>query len=175
MPPVAFASRAEAPGAGPIACAGGFAAARAEPALGRDDGVAVEGTSGLRSRLRRPGRVLIVDAARRVVGFAHTGFGDGRWTGLPNWQTRETTEADLERWAEMGAGVGLVNDGGLIVVDIDARDEGTANEIEAEAIKTQADGLAMYLFKMEDVTDILDRAAREGANLHGNDAQVPLE
>lgn len=62
------------------------------------------------------------------------------------------------------------------IIDLRVPQQGPRKmKIEAEAIKTQADGLAMYLFKMEDVTDILDRAAREGANLHGNDAQVPLE
>ena len=66
--------------AGPMPCAGRFDAALAVPTLGVD-GVAVSGLSSLRPRLGRPGRVYIVDADRRVVGFAHTGFGDGRWTG----------------------------------------------------------------------------------------------
>ena len=70
----------EAPGGGPMRCAGRFDIALAVPALGLD-GVAVSGLSSLRPRLGRPGRVYIVDADRRVVGFAHTGFGDGRWTG----------------------------------------------------------------------------------------------
>ena len=68
-------SAAAAPGAPPLACAGSFASAIAEPALGAD-GVAVAGTSGLRSRSGRPGRVYVADGEGRIVGFAHTGVGD---------------------------------------------------------------------------------------------------
>lgn len=60
---------------------------------------------------------------------------DGLWTGLYGWQVRETTEADLERWWQMKAGVGLADDGGLVLLDIDAQDEATANAIEADAVR----------------------------------------
>ncbi|WP_336489378.1 hypothetical protein [Methylobacterium nigriterrae] len=60
---------------------------------------------------------------------------DGLWSGLFSWQRRETTEADLERWYRMKAGVGLADDGGLVLLDIDAQDEATANGIEADAIE----------------------------------------
>lgn len=92
-------SDAAAPGAPPLACAGGFASAVAEPALG-PDGVAVAGTSGLRSRSGRPGRVYVADGADRIVGFAHTGLGDGRWSGY----ARARPGAVLAAWALSDAG-----------------------------------------------------------------------
>ena len=92
-------SAAAAPGAPPLACAGSFASAVAEPALG-PDGVAVAGTSGLRSRSGRPGRVYVADGEGRIVGFAHTGVGDARWTGY----ARARPGAVLAAWALSDAG-----------------------------------------------------------------------
>ncbi len=92
-------SDVEVPGAAPLACAGEFEAAIAAPALGAD-GVAVAGTSSLRSRLRHPSRVYLVDTGTQVVGFAHTGFGDGRWAGY----ARARPGAELSAWAMSGAG-----------------------------------------------------------------------
>lgn len=60
---------------------------------------------------------------------------DGLWMGLKNWQTRPTQESDLEPWFASGAGVGLVDDGGLVLLDIDATDEATANAIERDALE----------------------------------------
>lgn len=90
---------AEAPGAEPLACAGSFSTAVAVPALGVD-GVTVSGTSSLRSRFGRPARVYIADAGGSVVGFAHTGFGDPRWTGYARARPGE----DLAAWAVSDAG-----------------------------------------------------------------------
>ncbi|TXN05318.1 AAA family ATPase [Methylobacterium sp. WL103] len=59
---------------------------------------------------------------------------DNQWCGLYGWQQLETTEADLDRWNAMGAGVGLADDGGLVLLDIDANDEATADAIEADAL-----------------------------------------
>ncbi|MBB3997149.1 AAA family ATPase [Aureimonas pseudogalii] len=59
---------------------------------------------------------------------------DGKWFGLKDWQTRSTTEEELADWSQMGAGVGLADDGGLVLVDIDARDEATADAIEQDAL-----------------------------------------
>ncbi|BDA86372.1 hypothetical protein Sa4125_39140 [Aureimonas sp. SA4125] len=77
-----------------------------------------------------------VDAGKDPRGKAPGIRGsDGRWMGLKNWQTRETTEADLDPWFASGAGVGLVDDGGLCLLDIDATDEATANAIERDALE----------------------------------------
>ena len=87
-------AEAEAPGAQPLACVGGFTAAVMEPALGAG-GVAVSGAARLHSRLGRPSRIYIVDDERRIVGFAHTGFGDGLWTGY----ARSRPGTELSAWA----------------------------------------------------------------------------
>ncbi len=92
-------TEAVAQGAPPLACAGGFSSAAVVPALGTD-GVAVSGTSSLRSRLGRPGRIYIVDNGGRVVGFAHTGFEDRRWAGY----ARARPGATLAAWALSDAG-----------------------------------------------------------------------
>lgn len=73
-------SEIEVPGLSPLACFGQFDRAEARPALGRD-GVAVSGISGLKLRFDRPGRVYIVDPARRIVGFARTAFRNPAWRG----------------------------------------------------------------------------------------------
>jgi hypothetical protein len=43
---------------------------------------------------------------------------DGLWRGF-DWLKHETTEADLDRWASWGAGVGIRTGCGLVAVDID--------------------------------------------------------
>lgn len=47
--------------------------------------------------------------------------GQHGWHGF-NWHVHETTEADLDRWHAMGAGVGLRMGEGLVAIDIDALD-----------------------------------------------------
>lgn len=47
---------------------------------------------------------------------------DGLWRSF-NWMAHETTEADLDRWGAMGAGVGLKLGAGLVAVDIDSLDK----------------------------------------------------
>lgn len=59
---------------------------------------------------------------------------NGKWTGLGEWQTIVATDEQLDEWSSMGAGVGLRMGDGLISVDIDAADLGTANAIEADAL-----------------------------------------
>ncbi len=73
-------SDVETPTATALACSGTFDGAIARPDLG-PDGVAVSGTSRLRLRFGRPGRIYLVDAARRIVGFARTAFLAGGWRG----------------------------------------------------------------------------------------------
>ncbi|MBA9068021.1 hypothetical protein FHR71_001756 [Methylobacterium sp. RAS18] len=63
------------------------------------------------SLARRPG------CRGKAVGVK----GQHGWHGF-NWHVHETTEADLDRWAAMGAGVGLRMGEGLIAIDIDALD-----------------------------------------------------
>lgn len=50
---------------------------------------------------------------------------DGLWQGL-DWLKHVTTEADLDVWYAMGAGVGIRTGGGLVAVDIDTLDKGWA-------------------------------------------------
>lgn len=46
---------------------------------------------------------------------------DGTWSGVKGWQKRETTEADLDTWQAMEAGVGLrCGDDGILAIDADA-------------------------------------------------------
>ena len=54
-------------------------------------------------------------------------LGPHGWRGLPNWQTHETTEADLDRWYRMGAGVGVRTGDGLVALDIDTMDADLAD------------------------------------------------
>ena len=57
------------------------------------------------------------------------------WSGLGEWQTVVATDAQLDAWHEMGAGVGLRCADGIIAVDIDATDKPTADAIEADALE----------------------------------------
>jgi RecA-family ATPase len=57
------------------------------------------------------------------IGKVPGELGPNGWRGLPDWQKRETTEADLDRWHKMGAGIGLKTGDGLIAVDIDVMDK----------------------------------------------------
>jgi len=58
----------------------------------------------------------------------------GKWTGLPDWQTRVATDEDADAWHAMGASVGLRMGDGVICVDIDALQPKIADQIEADAI-----------------------------------------
>lgn len=53
---------------------------------------------------------------------------DGLWTGF-NFVKHESTEADLEAWAAMGAGVGIKLGHGLLALDIDTKDKPTAIDL----------------------------------------------
>ncbi len=92
-------SEIEAMGLPPLVCFGQFDSAEARPALG-PNGVAVSGISGLKLRFGRPGRVYIVDQARRIVGFARTSFEDQGWRGYALAQPG----ADLTAYAVSDAG-----------------------------------------------------------------------
>ena len=70
----------EAPGLSSLACFGTIGRAEGRPDLGTD-GVAVSGTSGLRLRFGRVGRIYLVDRDRRIVGLARTAFGNIAWRG----------------------------------------------------------------------------------------------
>lgn len=61
-------------------------------------------------------------------------YESGYWGGMPGWREHVTTEADVEAWHTMGASVGLRR-GDAFVLDIDAYDEATANQIEQDAIE----------------------------------------
>jgi hypothetical protein len=62
-------------------------------------------SSGIRNAGKRPGILN----------------GSGTWHGLEDWQNLEATEADLDRWEKMGAGVGLKLGGEphLLALDVD--------------------------------------------------------
>jgi len=46
---------------------------------------------------------------------------DGTWSGF-DWLARESTEDDLARWHDMGAGVGIKTGQGLVLIDADTKD-----------------------------------------------------
>jgi hypothetical protein len=60
---------------------------------------------------------------------------DGHWTGF-DWVKHESTEADIARWADMGAGVGIKLGHGLVAIDIDVLDPEDAFVIESLATDT---------------------------------------
>ncbi|WP_370285774.1 AAA family ATPase [Pseudooceanicola nanhaiensis] len=61
---------------------------------------------------------------------------DGTWRGLKGWSKHDATEGDLDRWAGMGAGVGVKLGAGLISVDIDTRDPVAAERVLSLAQET---------------------------------------
>lgn len=80
-----------------------------------------------RSSLHR--RIAAGDDARgKTPGLR---WGDGTWSGF-DWVQHEMVEGDLERWAAMGAGVGIrTGFDGLVLIDADA-----PNPDHAAAIKS---------------------------------------
>lgn len=65
------------------------------------------------------------DARGKVPGVR---WPDGTWSGF-DWVPHEATEADLDRWHAMGAGVGIKTGDGLALIDADTWDEGRAKII----------------------------------------------
>lgn len=55
---------------------------------------------------------------------------DGTWSGF-DFVNHESTEADLARWAEMGAGIGIKTGQGLVLIDADTVHEDRAAIIKA--------------------------------------------
>ena len=55
-------------------------------------------------------------------------WNDGSWSGF-DWLSHETDETDLDRWARMGAGVGIKTGNGLVLIDADTQDEARAKII----------------------------------------------
>lgn len=55
-------------------------------------------------------------------------WSDGSWSGF-DWLRHETDETDLDRWARMGAGVGIRTGDGLVLIDADTTDEARAKII----------------------------------------------
>lgn len=68
------------------------------------------------------------------VGKVPSDLGPTGWRGLRDWQNYEATEADLDSWHEMGAGIGIKTGAGLLAVDIDTLDEALAEKCERAAI-----------------------------------------
>lgn len=60
---------------------------------------------------------------------------EGLWVGFPKWTSHETSEADLDAWHGMGAGVGIRCGVDVIGLDIDATDPETAEQIERKAVE----------------------------------------
>lgn len=58
--------------------------------------------------------------------------GDGLWRGF-DWLKHVTTAEDLEKWAAMGAGVGIRTGAGLIALDIDTLDKDLADRCATTA------------------------------------------
>lgn len=69
------------------------------------------------------------DARGKAVGIRGR---DGKWFGY-DWLPHEADEHDLQRWAQMGAGVGIKTGQGLIGIDADTLDEQHAKVI-AQAV-----------------------------------------
>jgi len=61
-------------------------------------------------------------------------WGDGTWSGF-DWLAHTTTEADLERWNDMGAGVGIRTGDGLVLIDADTKDVDRARVIRDTVIR----------------------------------------
>ena len=57
--------------------------------------------------------------------------GDGSWSSF-NWVPYEADDRDYDRWARMGAGVGLKTGGSVIAIDADTMDEAAAELIRTE-------------------------------------------
>ena len=57
----------------------------------------------------------------------------GKWASFP-WLKHETVEDDLDRWHDMGAGVGIRTGGGLVAVDIDTLEQSLADDIDEAAL-----------------------------------------
>lgn len=64
---------------------------------------------------------------------------DGTWSGF-DFVKCESDELDIERWAAMGAGVGIKTGAGLALIDADTLDEKHAKTV-LEAIKTRCGDL----------------------------------
>lgn len=60
---------------------------------------------------------------------------DGLWSGF-DWLPYEADDRDLERWSNMGAGVGIKTGDGLILIDADTMNEDHARTIR-DAIRDQ--------------------------------------
>lgn len=65
------------------------------------------------------------DARGKAVGVR--GFG-GKWFGF-DWLPHESDTADIERWQEMGAGIGIKTGRDLVCIDADTLDEAAAKII----------------------------------------------
>lgn len=65
------------------------------------------------------------DARGKVPGVK---WADGTWSGF-DWVPHEATEADLDRWNAMGAGVGVKTGDNQILIDADTRNEDRARII----------------------------------------------
>lgn len=78
--------------------------------------------SSTSSLSRRPG------SRGKAVGLK----GSNGWYGF-NWHVTTTTEEDLERWAAMGAGVGIRTGEGLVALDIDSLSDVWARRVTALA------------------------------------------
>lgn len=59
---------------------------------------------------------------------------DGKWRGF-DWLPHVADEQDLQRWDEMGAGVGIKTGKGLIAIDADTTDEALAEIIRDTVIE----------------------------------------
>lgn len=66
------------------------------------------------------------DARGKVPGVR---WPDGRWSGF-DFVAHESAETDLDRWAAMGAGVGIKTGDGLALIDADTLDEANAKLIK---------------------------------------------
>ena len=56
------------------------------------------------------------------LGKAPGRYNGRAWTGLKDWQKMTPTEADVDEWRDMGAGIGLRCDDGLLAIDADTLD-----------------------------------------------------
>ena len=56
---------------------------------------------------------------------------DGTWSGF-DWRASDPDERDLQRWAQMGAGVGIKTGEGVVLIDADTLHEDRAAIIKAE-------------------------------------------
>lgn len=68
----------------------------------------------------------------------------GKWVGLPNWQMFYPSESDIDRFRDMGAGIGIRCEKGQLAIDADTLSEEWSEKIRA-AVETRLGALPLRI------------------------------